>query len=384
MFNEANKNQVLDMQDRFYADRLGKVYGDFKVTRVWYDWEAHKQMWELTCQKCGAVKVTHNGKDYVKGKNKGVCGCDKRAQKEAQRERKEKEKAERAEQAPSNPKWIGQQIGGWVVIGYTSGKGWLTRCTLCGKECYHTPQQLLRENPTKCTCQTGWGKYDIEKWKGKKIGHLTVLDVENWKFICRCDCGRITKVIPTNLERGAVKSCGSSDCIHHKSAISTHGLSNDRIYRIWRGMKGRCYNPNSHAWKTYGGRGIDICDEWREDVFAFRDWALSHGYADDLSIDRIDNDKGYSPDNCRWADAKTQANNQHPKYTFTARPTEKRRGKRKIEWEINGEKKSAIDWCEQYGLSLPFVTYRIKKMGMTPYEALTTPKVTAGRPKKDS
>ena len=147
-------------------------------------------------------------------------------------------------------------------------------------------------------------------------------------------------------------------------------------------MKERCYNPNSHAWKTYGGRGIDICDEWREDVFAFRDWALSHGYADNLSIDRIDNDKGYSPENCRWADAKTQANNQHPKYTFTEKPTEKQKRKRKLEWEINGEKKSAIDWCEQYGLSLPFVTYRIKKMGMTPYEALTTPKITAGRPNK--
>ena len=64
-------------------------------------------------------------------------------------------------------------------------------------------------------------------------------------------------------------------------------------------MKERCYNHKNHAWKTYGGRGIDICDEWREDVFAFRDWALSHGYADNLSIDRIDNDK-YSPDNCRW------------------------------------------------------------------------------------
>lgn len=380
MFNEANKKQVLEMQDQFYSDRVGKVYGDFEVTRVWYDWDVHRQMWELTCQKCGRKKITHNGKDYAKGKNRGICGCDVR-------ERKEKE-AEAArikrESAPNNPKWIGQKIGCWEISGYTVGKGWLTKCIYCGKEVYHAPSSITRNKPVVCTCQRNWGKFDILKWKGVKIGHLTVQSKEKGDFICKCDCGRTIRVNPVNFENGTVKSCGKADCPHHKSLISTHGLSKDRIYRIWSGMKERCYNQNSHAWKTYGGRGIDICDEWKEDVFAFRDWALSHGYADNLSIDRIDNDKGYSPDNCRWADAKTQANNQHPKYTFTARPTEKRRGKRKLEWEINGEKKSAIDWCEQYGLSLPFVTYRIKKMGMTPYEALTTPKITAGRPNKDT
>lgn len=379
MFNEANKKQVLEMQDQFYSDRAGKVYGDFEVTRVWYDWDAHRQMWEMTCQKCGRKKITHNGKDYAKGKNRGICGCDVR-----ERKAKEAEAARiKRESAPNNPKWIGQKIGCWEISGYTVGKGWLTKCIYCGKEVYHAPNSITRNKPVVCTCQRNWGKFDILKWKGVKIGHLTVQSKEKGDFICKCDCGRTISVNPVNLENGTVKSCGKADCPHHKSLISTHGLSKDRIYRIWSGMKERCYNPNSHGWKTYGGRGIDICDEWREDVFAFRDWALSHGYADNLSIDRIDNDKGYSPDNCRWADAKTQANNQHPKYTFTARPTEKRRGKRKLEWEINGEKKSAIDWCEQYGLSLPFVVYRIRKMGMTPYEALTTPKVTMGRPKKE-
>ena len=68
MFNEANKKQVLEMQDQFYSDRVGKVYGDFEVTRVWYDWDARRQMWELTCQKCGRKKITHNRKNHILGR----------------------------------------------------------------------------------------------------------------------------------------------------------------------------------------------------------------------------------------------------------------------------------------------------------------------------
>lgn len=376
MFNEANKKQVLEMQDQFYSDRVGKVYGDFEVTRVWYDWDARRQMWELTCKKCGRKKITHNGKDYAKGKNHGICGCETRERIEL-----EKENARiKRENAPSNPKWIGKRIGCWEIIGYKSGFGWKTRCIYCGAENYHAPRFLLKENPMVCVCQTNRGKFDIEKWIGVRKNHLEVVGKQKKMFVCRCDCGRTVFVNPVNFENETVKSCGNQDCPHHRSLVSTHGLSKERIYKIWVGMKDRCYNPKNSNWNLYGGRGIDICDEWRNDVVAFRDWSLLHGYADDLSIDRIDNDKGYSPDNCRWADAKTQANNRHPYYTFS----QKKERKRRLNWTINGETKSAVEWCEQYGLSLPFVTYRIKKMGMTPYEALTTPKVTSGRPKKDS
>ena len=88
-----------------------------------------------------------------------------------------------------------------------------------------------------------------------------------------------------------------------------HGLTNTKLYGVWRTMKSRCFNPNNKKYKNYGGRGLTVCDEWANDFMVFFTWATNNGYQEGLSIDRIDNDKGYCPENCRFTDAKTQANN---------------------------------------------------------------------------
>lgn len=155
---------------------------------------------------------------------------------------------------------------------------------------------------------------------GQKFGRLSVIArTDNSKssktrFICRCECGKEVVVVGSNLRSGNTTSCG---CFRKEqlSAISkavntTHGKTGTRLYTIWSDMKQRCTNPNDRYYGIYGGRGISVCDEWMHDFEKFYEWSMSHGYRDDLSIDRKDNDEGYSPSNCRWATAKEQANNK--------------------------------------------------------------------------
>lgn len=152
---------------------------------------------------------------------------------------------------------------------------------------------------------------------GQTFGRLSVTarcdpkgDGAVW-WSCACSCGRVTEARGADLKRGFTKSCG---CIRHElpKERATHGGTGTRLYRIWQAMRDRTSNPSASRYAYYGGRGISVCPEW-QDFTTFRDWAVSNGYAPELSIDRIDNNGNYEPDNCRWATQQMQVKNRRTK-----------------------------------------------------------------------
>lgn len=185
----------------------------------------------------------------------------------------------------------------------------------------------------------------VKDLTGKRFGRLTVIGIDDrdtrktfWN--CVCDCGNIKAVRSDSLQSGRILSCG---CL--KKEQDRKNLVNEemkkvkefggkfahlRIHETWAGMKSRCMNPNDIRYSDYGGRGITVCDEWENDFFAFYKWAMANGYSDDLTIDRIDNEKGYSPDNCRWASVQDQARNRRSNINIT----------------IGNATKTLTEWCE--------------------------------------
>jgi len=144
---------------------------------------------------------------------------------------------------------------------------------------------------------------------GKKFGWLTVLkDSGKRRFghiiwICICECGNIHEAVGNDLARGRMKSCGCLRKERLRKRMWKHGEGKTRLYRIWAGMKARCYQKNNDSYKHYGTRGIKVCPSWRNNFLTFKSWAISHGYQKHLTIDRINHKGNYSPNNCQWLTA---------------------------------------------------------------------------------
>ena len=171
--------------------------------------------------------------------------------------------------------------------------------------------------------------YKDPKWIGQRFNSFTVMDYEvrehlsgsrSVYWIAQCDCGNVKSVAPLKLITGHTKTCGCGKierCHRLTEKYRTiHGGRHDRLYQIWHGMKQRCLYSHSKDFANYGGRGVALCEEWANDYAKFRKWALGNGYADNLTIDRIDVNGTYEPNNCRWITAKEQSTNRRNSHLY--------------------------------------------------------------------
>lgn len=369
-----NANKIIEECNK----RVGTANGVYLIKDVTYDFKSKGKIVTLECTKCGAeIQRT-----MISGRNKWselikTCQCEK----ESKTERRRNEKKYLA------LKRVGEIHGDLKIVALLNSDiepQYVLRCKTCGYEmevCAKTFSKRKRfecKNCKKKLFEQNHIKYD-ESYIGRKNNFLTVKSISRLPnghkaFLCKCDCGNEKLVEPVHWEQGIVKSCG---CFYESLKLE-HSEELDRLRRIHAGMKQRCYNENAESYVNYGGRGIEICDEWRNSREKFIEWALANGYSNDLSIDRIDVNGNYEPSNCRWVTCELQLENRRPREQW------RKPKKRKLKTvTIDGETKTLNEWYKTYNVSSTTVLYRMKTMGMEWEEALKMPKIAMGRPRKE-
>lgn len=194
---------------------------------------------------------------------------------------------------------------------------------------------------------------------GMRFGRLTVIDFDHtdkygaYHWLCRCDCDEnsLVSVRQWNLTSGDTRSCGCYQKEKARESSIKHGRSSHPLHHTWRGMHQRCTNNHNRHWDRYGGRGISVCDEW-DNFENFYNWSIKNGYKHGLTLDRKDNNGDYCPENCRWADQFTQANN--------------RSTTRRIEYA--GETYSIMEWSKIFGIKYTTLYMRIRAGNMSDFE----------------
>ena len=193
---------------------------------------------------------------------------------------------------------------------------------------------------------------------GKRFGNLVVTKKHSvdsrgemlWQ--CKCDCGNETITLSSYLRTGHTKSCG---CLRLKANKTNLKEKHKRLYEIWVNMKTRCNNPSYQCYHAYGGKGIEVCDEWKR-FKGFLEWALGSGYDRSLTLDRKDNALGYNPDNCRWANMQQQQNNRTNNRIIT----------------VNGKTKTMAEWARSSGILYTTIQRRLA-CGWPENQAVTLP-----------
>lgn len=195
-----------------------------------------------------------------------------------------------------------------------------------------------------------FGRLMVVRYAGRSRGKKNL-------WLCKCDCGNEKVVAVDKLHSGNTKSCGCLQREVHRKCRMTHGKSDTKLYLVWREMITRTENQNAERYGIYGGRGISICGEWHNDFQLFYDWAIQNGYKEGLTIDRIDVNGNYEPDNCRWITPYEQSRNLRKNVRIT----------------YSGKTMILKDWAKEIGIDYHTLWQRIRKSGWTVEEAFETP-----------
>jgi len=198
---------------------------------------------------------------------------------------------------------------------------------------------------------------------GKIYGRLKVIKIDDEKslkrkrkfYLCECVCGKVTSVYKHHLTNGKISSCGCLRKERFNKIITRHGGSKTLLYRVWKGMIERCYYINHKSYKDYGGRGIIVCYEWKENFKSFENWSLKNGYEKGLTLYRIDNNGNYEPSNCRWITRKEQNLNKRNTIYIT----------------IGNETKTLMEWAECLGVKLSTLRDRYRRKKFPPKDTTT-------------
>lgn len=207
--------------------------------------------------------------------------------------------------------------------------------------------------------------------KKEKFGRLTIIELHHKKqhidkrgviryreyYLCECECGNIKIVEKSQLTTGHTKSCGCLQKESTRKRSNYHGLSKTKIYSIWCGIKDRCYRKKCTDYVNYGGRGITVCDEWKDNFITFYNWAINNGYKDGLTIERINVNGNYEPSNCIWIENALQSKNKTNSHYLT----------------YNGKTQIIEDWAKEMKLNNGSTIRGRLKLGWTLEESLTIP-----------